>query len=64
MALQESVRALDLPTTLQELSESEIGPLIAGDWLTTIGPFLRDMSSSSSLWWKSSMWPEPCTVFG
>ena len=50
MAQQESVRAVELPS-LQELSESEIGPLIAGDWLTTIGPFLRDMSSSSSLWW-------------
>ena len=50
MAQQESVRAVELPS-LQELSESEIGPLIAGDWLTTIGPFLRDMSSSSSMWW-------------
>ena len=50
MAQQESVRAVDLPP-LQELSESEIGPLIAGDWLTTVGPFLRDMSSSSSMWW-------------
>ena len=50
MAQQESVRAVDLPA-LPELSESEIGPLIAGDWLTTVGPFLRDMSSSSSMWW-------------
>ena len=50
MAQQESVRAVDLPP-LQELSESEIGPLIAGDWSTTVGPFLRDMSSSSSMWW-------------
>ena len=50
MAQQESVRAVELPA-LQELSESEIGPLIAGDWLTTIGPFLRDISASSSLWW-------------
>ena len=50
MAQQESVRAVDLPA-LQELSESEIGPLIAGDWLTTVGPFLRDMSASSSMWW-------------
>ena len=49
-AQQESVRAVDLPA-LQELSESEIGPLIAEDWLTTVGPFLRDMSSSSSMWW-------------
>ena len=43
MAQQESVGAVDLPP-LQELSES-------GDWLTTVGPFLRDMSSSSSMWW-------------
>ena len=50
MAQQESVRAVELPS-LPELSESEIGPLIAGDWLTTIGPFLRDISSSSSMWW-------------
>ena len=44
MAQQESVRAVDLPA-LPELSESEVGPLVAGDWMTTIGPFLRDMSS-------------------
>lgn len=50
MAQQGSVRAVELPS-LPELSESEIGPLIAADWLTTVGPFLRDMSSSSSLWW-------------
>ena len=50
MAQQESVRSVDLPG-LPELSESEVGPLLAGDWITTIGPFLRDMSSSSSLWW-------------
>ena len=50
MAQQGSVRAVELPS-LPELSESEVGPLIAGDWLTTVGPFLRDMSSSSSLWW-------------
>ena len=50
MAQQESVRAVDLPA-LPELSESEVGPLVAGDWITTIGPFLRDMSSSSSFWW-------------
>ena len=37
---------------LPQLSESEVGPLLAGDWITTIGPFLKDMSSSSSLWWE------------
>ena len=50
MAQQESVRAIELPS-LPELSESEIGPLIVGDWLTTIGPFLRDINFSSSMWW-------------
>lgn len=50
MAQQESVQAVELPT-LTEPSESEIGPLIAGDWLTTIGSFLRDISSSSWMWW-------------
>lgn len=50
MAQQESIRAVELPCLL-ELSELEVGPLVAGDWITTIGPFLRDMSSSSSLWW-------------
>ena len=42
MAQQESIRAVDLPA-LPELSESEVGPLVAVDWMTTIGPFLRDM---------------------
>ena len=49
-----NVRSVDLPA-LPELSESEVGPLIAGDWLTTIGPLLRDMSASSSLWWDETM---------
>lgn len=38
MAQEESIRAVDLPS-LPELSESEVGPLVAGDWITTIGPF-------------------------
>ena len=54
MAQQESVRAVELPA-LPELSESEVGPLLAGDWITSIGPFLRDMSSSSSLWWDEML---------
>ena len=41
---------MDRPS-LQELSESEIGPLIAGDWLCNIGPYMRDLSASSAGWW-------------
>ena len=37
---------------LPELSESEVGPLVAGDWLTMVNPFMSDLSSSSSLWWQ------------
>ena len=37
MAQQETVRAVELGAF--------------GDWLTTIGPFLRDICASSSLWW-------------
>ena len=47
---QETVRTMDLPS-LQELSESEIGPLIAGDWLRNIGPYTRDLSALSAGWW-------------
>ena len=51
---QESVRPVELPT-LSELTETELGPLLAGDWLTTIGPFMRDISSSSAAWWNQVM---------
>ena len=34
---QESVRPVEL-STLSKLTETELGPLLAGDWLTTIGP--------------------------
>ena len=45
---------MDLPS-LQELSESEIGPLIAGDWLCNIGPYMRDLSASSAGWWDLAL---------
>ena len=51
LAQQESVRSVELPM-LPELSESEVGPLVAGDWLTMVNPFMSDLSSSSSLWWQ------------
>ena len=51
---QETVRTVDLPS-LQELSESEIGPLIAGDWLCNIGPYMRDLSASSAGWWDLAL---------
>ena len=54
VAQQESVRPVELPT-LAELTETEVGPLVAGDWLVTITPFMRDISSSSSAWWDQVM---------
>ena len=53
-AQQESVRPVELPT-FAELTETEVGPLVAGDWLVTITPFMRDISSSSSAWWDQVM---------
>ena len=53
-AQQESVRPVELPT-LAELTETEVGPLVAGDWLVTITPFMRDISSSSLAWWDQVM---------
>ena len=47
---QESVRSVELPP-LNDLGEAEIGPLLAGDWLTSITPLMRDISPSSSQWW-------------
>ena len=47
---EETVRSLELPP-LPELSESEVGPLIAGDWITSVTPFMKDLSSSSAAWW-------------
>ena len=35
---------MDLPP----LQEAEI---IAGDWLTLVGPYMRDISSTSHMWW-------------
>ena len=32
--------------------EKELTPLIAGDWLTVIGPSLRDLSAQASTWWS------------
>ena len=48
--LEETVRSVELPP-LPELSESEVGPLIAGDWITSVTPLMKDLSSSSATWW-------------
>ena len=57
-AQQEAVRSVELPP-LQELSEAEVtgsvGPLIAGDWLTLVGPYVRDISSTSHVWWDKCL---------
>ena len=40
---------VDLPC-LSELGEIEVGPLVAGDWLASIGPLMKDLSPSSATW--------------
>lgn len=51
---QETVRASDLPQ-LPELHEGELGPLLAGDWLTMLAPQMCDISASAPLWWRRTM---------
>ena len=67
LAQQESVRSVQLPM-LPELSESEVGPLLAGDWLTMVNPFMSDHRRSggrrcsgfrvaaTGSGWKQSQW--------
>ena len=51
LSQQESIRTVDLPG-LVDLGESEIGPWVAGDWLTSITPLMKDLSPSSATWWE------------
>ena len=41
----------ELPKLEIKESERELSPLIAGDWVTIIGPSLRDLSSNATQWW-------------
>ena len=50
----EGVRSIELPP-LPGLHEGELGPLAAGDWLALITPMMKDLSSSSALWWDGVM---------
>ena len=52
LSQQESIRTAELPG-LADLGESEIGPLVAGDWLTSITPLMKDLSPSSAAWWET-----------
>ena len=52
MSQQEAIRTVDLPS-LPELGEAEVGPLVAGDWLASIGPLMKDLSPSSATWWMT-----------
>ena len=48
----EDVKAIpELPKLEIKDSERELSPLIAGDWVTVIGPSLRDLSSNATQWW-------------
>ena len=51
----ETVRsgAPDLP--LLAPWEPQQGPLILGDWLLIIEPIISDLSTSASVWWKTSV---------
>lgn len=35
--------------------EPQQGPLILGDWLLIIEPIISDLSTSASVWWKTSV---------
>ena len=48
----EDVKAVpELPRLEVKDNERELMPLIAGDWLATIGPSLRDLSAHATEWW-------------
>lgn len=36
-----------------DLDQSEIGPLVAGDWIAAVTPLLRDISPSAAQWWST-----------
>ena len=42
----------ELPRLDMKDNERELMPLIAGDWLATIGPSLRDLSAHATDWWS------------
>ena len=44
---EEGLRTIDLPP-LPGLSEGELGPLAAGDWVALITPMMKDLSASSA----------------
>ena len=41
----------ELPKLEIKENERDLSPLIAGDWITVIGPSLRDLSSNATQWW-------------
>ena len=41
----------ELPKLEIKENERDLSPLIAGDWVTIIGPSLRDLSSNATQWW-------------
>ena len=45
----------ELPKLEVKDHEKELMPLIAGDWLTVIGPSLRDLSAQASQWWSEAL---------
>ena len=35
-------------------STGEVTPMALGDWLTMIGPFMKDISGCSAVWWETT----------
>ena len=54
MSQNESFRSVELPM-LPELTENEVGPLTAGDWVCPVTPLMRDLSQNSPLWWDAAL---------
>ena len=48
----EDVKAIpELPKLEIKDGERDLSPLIAGDWITMIGPSLKDLSANATAWW-------------
>ncbi|CAE7433029.1 GIP, partial [Symbiodinium microadriaticum] len=59
LSMEVSERAEDVRVSVSELPKLEIkeherdlAPLLSGDWLAMISPAMKDISSTSSIWWS------------
>eukprot|EP00435_Cladocopium_sp_Y103_P030355 s2015_g7.t1 len=52
--MNETIRSVELPP-LPGIREGELGGSVVGDWLTLVGPVMKDLSVSSCAWWEAVM---------